>query len=96
MHADGSLVRRLQVQPRAAANAVVGLHGDELKVTLKSPPVDGSTNDQPVRFLAALFDVPHRQVVLTAGAPGESKRVRVHPPFRIPREPESILRDNSC
>lgn len=38
--ADG-LVLRLYIQPKASRDSIVGLHGDELKVAITAPPVDG-------------------------------------------------------
>jgi uncharacterized protein (TIGR00251 family) len=41
--ADG-LVLRLYIQPKASRDSIVGLHGDELKVAITAPPVDGQAN----------------------------------------------------
>ena len=38
--ADG-LVLRLYIQPKASRDSIVGVHGDELKVAITAPPVDG-------------------------------------------------------
>lgn len=43
---------RLRVQPRASRTEVVGLRGDEIRVRIAAPPVDGAANDMLVRFLA--------------------------------------------
>lgn len=49
--ADG-LVLRLYIQPKASRDSIVGLHGDELKVAITAPPVDGQANAHLVKFLA--------------------------------------------
>jgi len=67
----------LLVQPRASRNEVVGVQGEELKVRLTSPPVDGAANDELVSFLADLFDVPGRRVSLERGHGSRDKRVRI-------------------
>ncbi len=41
--ADG-LVLRLYIQPKASRDSIVGVHGDELKVAITAPPVDGQAN----------------------------------------------------
>lgn len=41
--ADG-LVLRLYIQPKASRDSIVGVHGDELKVAITAPPVDGRAN----------------------------------------------------
>lgn len=38
---DGGLVLRLYIQPKASRDSIVGLHGDEVKVAITAPPVDG-------------------------------------------------------
>ncbi|MDH5805378.1 MAG: DUF167 family protein, partial [Gemmatimonadota bacterium] len=34
----------IHVQPRASKTEVVGLHGEAVKIRIKSPPVDGAAN----------------------------------------------------
>jgi uncharacterized protein (TIGR00251 family) len=53
------------------------MHGDELKVRLSAPPVDGAANDALVRFLAETLGVPRAAVVVTGGLSSRSKTVRV-------------------
>ncbi len=38
---DDGLVLRLYIQPKASRDSIVGLHGDEVKVAITAPPVDG-------------------------------------------------------
>jgi uncharacterized protein len=73
----GGVQLRLQVQPRAARSELAGLHGDALKVRLKSPPVGGAANEELVRFLAAALGVPASSVTVVAGHSGRRKTVRV-------------------
>ncbi len=53
--ADG-LVLRLYIQPKASRDSIVGVHGDELKVAITAPPVDGGPMPT-VKFLAKQFRV---------------------------------------
>ena len=48
-----------------------------LKARLAAPPVDGRANDALVEFLAAYFEVPRRNVRITAGLKSRKKRVGV-------------------
>lgn len=80
----GDLILRVRVQPRAAKNELAGLHGDRLKIRLTSPPVDGKANAAVIAFVAALCDVAPSRVMLTAGAAGREKTLRVHAPGRLP------------
>ena len=82
---DGSaLVLRLRIQPRAAHDALVGPHGDRLKVRLTAPPVDGRANAHLCAFLAGVCGVAASRVALTAGTTGRDKTVRIEAPVRLP------------
>lgn len=61
--ADG-LVLRLYIQPKASRDSIVGLHGDELKVAITAPPVDGQANAHLVKFLAKQFRVAKARCLL--------------------------------
>ena len=76
-HAHSRLRFNVRVQPRASANAVVGMQGDTLRVRLQAPPVDGAANEALVRFLAEALEVPRRQVRIVAGAASRNKVVEV-------------------
>mgnify|MGYP000540959330 CR=1 FL=1 len=65
---------RIFVQPRASRNRVVGLQGDELKVSLTAPPVDGAANKACIRFLAKLTGLPRPSVRLLSGETSRHKR----------------------
>jgi uncharacterized protein (TIGR00251 family) len=52
---------------------VVGLHGDEIRVRVAAPPVDGAANEAVVRFLADRLGVPRAAVELATGEAARSK-----------------------
>ena len=81
--ADG-LVLRLYIQPKASRDALVGVHGDELKVAITAPPVDGQANAHLVKFLAKQFRVAKGQVVIEKGELGRHKQVKIINPQQIP------------
>ena len=72
-----SIVLSLVIQPRASHNEVCGLQGQELKIRLTSPPVDGAANKLCREFLAGLFDVPKSAVTIISGETSRHKRVRI-------------------
>jgi len=72
---DGSLLLRLHVQPRAAANGLAGLQGDMLKLRLTTPPVDGKANQAVIAYLAKLFHLPKSALVIKSGQQSRSKTV---------------------
>jgi uncharacterized protein (TIGR00251 family) len=88
---DGDLLLEVRVQPRAAANAIAGLHGERLKVRLQAPPVDGKANAALVEFLAATFDVPRARVVIEHGLTGRDKRLRLHGAPPVPEALRALL-----
>jgi hypothetical protein len=63
--------------PRATQDAVQGLHGDAVKIRLRSPPVDGKANDALVAFLGRILDVPARALTLVSGLSSRHKRVAI-------------------
>lgn len=71
--ADG-LVLRLYIQPKASRDSIVGLHGDELKVAITAPPVDGRANAHLTKYLAKQFRVA--KAVIIEGELGRHKRVK--------------------
>lgn len=70
---DGSLLLRLHVQPRAAANGLAGLQGDALKLRLTTPPVDGKANTAVVAYLAKLLHLPKSALTIKTGQQSRNK-----------------------
>jgi uncharacterized protein (TIGR00251 family) len=75
-HRDGVTID-LHVQPRASKNEIVGLQGEELKVRLTSPPVEGEANRLCVEFFAKMLKVPKSTVELVAGEKSRHKRLLI-------------------
>lgn len=67
----------VHVQPRAAKNEVVGLHGDAVKVRLTAPPAEGAANELLLRFLAETLRIARGRVSLVSGRTSREKKVRV-------------------
>jgi uncharacterized protein (TIGR00251 family) len=74
---DGAVSFPVRVHPRAKRNAVVGVSGEALKISVRQPPEDGRANDAVVEVLADWLDVKRRQVEILAGATSRNKVVRV-------------------
>jgi len=75
-HRDGVTID-LYVQPRASRCEIVGIQGEELKVRLTSPPVEGEANRLCVEFFAKLLKVPKGSVELISGEKSRHKRLLV-------------------
>ena len=74
---DGAVSFAVRVAPRAAREAIAGVHDGALKVSLTAPPVEGAANDALLRLLAKTLGVPRRAVTLLHGEQARSKTVRV-------------------
>ncbi|WP_291970937.1 DUF167 family protein YggU [Candidatus Symbiopectobacterium sp.] len=87
---DG-LVIRLYIQPKASRDQIVGLHGDELKVAITAPQVDGQANAHLVKYLAKQFRVAKGAVSIEKGELGRHKQIRIVNPRYIPTEIAALI-----
>jgi hypothetical protein len=85
------LILRILVQPKAGKDGLVGPHGDELKVRIHAPPVDGAANQALVKFLSKIFQVPKSRVSLLSGESSRHKRVCIQAPGCLPEGIEAAL-----
>lgn len=74
---DGTLVLRLYIQPKASRNRFCGLHGDEMKLAVTAPPVEGKANKAVEDFVARFFKVPKSAVRLTSGHQSRHKCLQI-------------------
>ena len=74
--ADG-VTLSLVIQPRAGKTAVVGEHGDALKVRIAAPPVDGAANAMLTEFLAKTLGVAKAAITIRSGETGRRKVLRI-------------------
>ncbi len=74
---DDAVVVHVHVQPGAGRGAVVGRHGESLKIRVAAPPVEGRANDAAVALLAEALEVHARDVQLVSGAKSRLKRFRI-------------------
>ena len=74
---DGDAVLSLYIQPKASQNRFCGLHGEEMKLAITAPPVDGKANKAVQAFLAKFFKVAKAEVSLDSGQQSRHKRLVV-------------------
>jgi uncharacterized protein len=67
----------VKVQPRAKKNAIAGVVGDALKLSLTAAPVEGRANQACIEFLASLLDVPRSSITIASGQTSRRKVIRV-------------------
>jgi uncharacterized protein (TIGR00251 family) len=75
---DGAATFRIRVQPRASRTEVAGEHAGAIKLRVIAPPVDGKANEECIRFLARLLEVPPRAIEIVSGDSSRDKVIRVH------------------
>jgi uncharacterized protein (TIGR00251 family) len=67
----------VKVHPRARKNAITGVVGDALKLSLTAPPVEGRANEAVIEFFADLFEIPRASVTIASGETSRLKRILV-------------------
>ena len=85
----------LFIQPKASRDQIQGEHGDELKVAITAPPVDGQANSHLIKYLAKQFKVAKGQVQIVRGELGRHKTVTVHAPKQLPQEIALLLAEKN-
>lgn len=89
---DGEdLLLRLYIQPKASRDKIVGQHGEELKIAITAPPVDGKANAHLSKYLAKQFKVAKGLIIIEKGELGRHKQVRIQSPVQIPQEIKAII-----
>lgn len=67
----------VRVQPRASRSGVAGELDGALKIRLAAPPVDGEANEELIRVLAKLFDMPRAQIAIASGQTSKNKLIHI-------------------
>lgn len=70
----------IHVQPGARMSAIVGEHGDRLKIKISAPPADNAANEALIEFIANAADVPQSRVKLIRGQSSRLKTLAVESP----------------
>jgi uncharacterized protein (TIGR00251 family) len=79
LHATSSgITFSIRVHPRAKKDAISGVIGDALKLSLTAPPLEGRANQACIRFFAEFLRVPRSSVTIAAGESSRNKVIRVH------------------
>lgn len=81
---NADLLIRLHVQPRARKPGITGLHGDSLKIKVRSLPEGGRANREIIALLAETFSVPRTAVTIKSGVSSRRKQVRIKAPVKLP------------
>ncbi|MGH2693577.1 MAG: DUF167 domain-containing protein [Actinomycetota bacterium] len=82
----GRALIEIFVQPRAAKNGLVGVHGRALKVKVTALPTDDRANRAVETLVAQWLGVPRARVSVVAGRASRNKRIAV-----VGMSPESVV-----
>ena len=65
--ADLPFLFKVYVQPGAKTTELSGYHGEHLKIRLKADPVDNQANQELIAFLAKVFGIGKKEIVIVRG-----------------------------
>lgn len=78
LHSSGQgITLSLHIQPGAKKSEIAGLHGEDLKIRLNAPPVDGKANAALIDFLARTLGIPKNRITLKSGQTSRHKILAV-------------------
>jgi len=87
---NDDLILTLRVQPKANSDGLAEVMGDERKLRITAPPVDGKANKHIIALLAKMCKVAKGDVTIVSGELGRSKRVRIKSPRLLPEGVEAV------
>ncbi|MDR1607322.1 MAG: DUF167 family protein [Deltaproteobacteria bacterium] len=73
----GSSKLKILVTPRSSKERLLGWQGEELKISLTAPPVEGAANAALTKYLARLLDIAASQVKVSSGQASRHKTVTI-------------------
>ncbi|AOS84416.1 hypothetical protein BIU88_09910 [Chlorobaculum limnaeum] len=87
----------VRVQPRSSKSGVAGMHGEQIKICLKSAPVDNAANKECCELLAKALGVPRSSVSVMNGASSRSKVLKAEglTPSAVREALSSVLGDEA-
>jgi len=75
---NNGVIITVHAVPRAAKDAIQGLHGDALKIRLHAPPVDGKANEALISFLSEKLNIPKSNIALKSGLNQRRKIIAIN------------------
>jgi len=68
----------VRVIPRASRNEIVEILSDHtVKIRLQAPPVEGKANEELIKFLSKILDIPKSKFEIVAGKTGRDKLISI-------------------
>ena len=70
--AENGIILGFRISPNASKNEFIK-NGDEIKIKITAPPVDGKANKFLIKFLSDTFKVPKTYITLLKGETSKDK-----------------------
>lgn len=67
----------VKIIPNASKNVIVGMENDRLKIRLVAVPEKGLANDELIKFLSSLLEIPKKQIWITTGKTSRLKTLLI-------------------
>ncbi|WP_096258951.1 DUF167 domain-containing protein [Lebetimonas natsushimae] len=61
---DEKVIFYVKAQPNSSKNKIAGLYGDNLKINIKAPAVEGAANKELIKFLSKTFKVSKSDIII--------------------------------
>lgn len=74
------LFLEIYLQPNASKNAIIGKHGDKLKISVTTQPIENKANQELIKFIAKFLNLPKSQINLVKGKQSRNKLIAISPP----------------
>ncbi len=74
---DRYVTLKIKLQPNSKKNAICGLYGNALKISLSSLPVNGKANKSCCEFLSELLKIHKKFVSIIKGKISRNKLVKI-------------------
>lgn len=70
---------KIKLLPRSSINQIMETdETGEMKIKIKSPPVDGEANEKLIRFLSKEWDVPKSKIKIIKGEKSKHKVIEIN------------------
>lgn len=67
----------IKVTPRAKESLIIEDFENNLKIKVKSPPVDGRANQEILELLADYYKIPKSQIQIIQGSKSRNKLIKI-------------------
>ncbi|NEP37944.1 MAG: DUF167 domain-containing protein [Okeania sp. SIO2H7] len=71
------VILKIKVKPNSKQQKIIEEADGSLKISLKSPPVDGKANQELIELLAKKFGVPKSEIIIKSGLSSRNKLVEL-------------------